>query len=55
MLSTSRQTVNQLLKDLEGQGIERLSYRQVEILDLDRLRRAALSGAPPSRAAKRPR
>jgi CRP-like cAMP-binding protein len=57
MLSTSRQTVNHLLKDLEGQGIVRLSYRQVEILDLDRLRRAALSGAPapPSRAAKRAR
>jgi CRP-like cAMP-binding protein len=57
MLSTSRQTVNQLLKDLEGQGIVRLSYRQVEILDLDRLRRAALSGAPapPSRVGKRAR
>jgi CRP/FNR family cyclic AMP-dependent transcriptional regulator len=57
MLSTSRQTVNHLLKDLEGQGVVRLSYRQIEVLDLDRLRRAALSGAPapPSRAAKRAR
>jgi len=55
MLSTSRQTVNHLLKDLEGQGIVRLAYRRIEILDLDRLRRAALSGvpAPPSRAARR--
>ncbi len=57
MLSTSRKTVNHLLKDLERQGIVRLSYRQVEILDLDRLRRVALSGAPapPSRPSKRAR
>jgi CRP/FNR family cyclic AMP-dependent transcriptional regulator len=55
MLSTSRQTVNQLLKELEDQGILRLSYRHIEILDLDRLRHAAMAGAPapPSRAAKR--
>ncbi len=54
MLSTSRQTVNQLLKELEAQGIVRLSYRHIEILDLDGLRRVALSGAPApvSRAAK---
>jgi CRP-like cAMP-binding protein len=54
MLSTSRQTVNHLLKDLERQGIVRLSYRQIEILDLDRLRRVALAGAPasPSRPSK---
>jgi CRP/FNR family transcriptional regulator, cyclic AMP receptor protein len=57
MLSTSRQTVNHLLKELEGQGVVRLSYRHIEILDLDRLRLAAMSGspAPPSRAARRPR
>jgi CRP-like cAMP-binding protein len=55
MLSTSRQTVNQLLKELEDQGILRLSYRHIEILDLDRLRHAAKAGAPaaPPRAAKR--
>lgn len=55
MLSTSRQTVNQLLKALEDQGILRLSYRHIEILDLDRLRHAAMAGAPapPARAAKR--
>jgi CRP/FNR family cyclic AMP-dependent transcriptional regulator len=41
MLSTSRQTVNQLLKDLEARGLVRLSYGNVEILDLDGLRAAA--------------
>jgi CRP-like cAMP-binding protein len=41
MLSTSRQTVNQLLKDLETQGVVRLSYGQIEILDLDALKLAA--------------
>ncbi len=57
MLSTSRQTVNHLLKDLEAQGIVRLSYRHIEILDLDQLRRVATSGgpAPPARPAKRQR
>jgi CRP/FNR family cyclic AMP-dependent transcriptional regulator len=41
MLSTSRQTVNQLLKDLEARGLVRLSYGNVEILDLDGLRAAS--------------
>ena len=41
MLSSSRQTVNQLLKRLEADGAIRLSYGQVEILDLDALRDAA--------------
>lgn len=41
MLSTSRQTANQLLKDLEARGLIRLSYGTIEILDLDGLRRAA--------------
>jgi CRP-like cAMP-binding protein len=45
MLSTSRQTVNQLLKDLEARGVVRLAYGQVEILDHDALRAAA---APPA-------
>ena len=40
MLSTSRQTVNQLLKDLEAQGTLRVAYGQIEIVDLDALRRA---------------
>ena len=43
MLSTSRQTANQLLKDLEARGLIRLSYGTIEILDLDGLRRAAQS------------
>jgi len=41
MLSTSRQTANQLLKDLEARAIIRLSYCAIEILDLDGLRAAA--------------
>jgi Mn-dependent DtxR family transcriptional regulator len=41
MLSTSRQTVNQLLKELAAQGLIRLAYGQVDIVDLDGLRRAA--------------
>jgi CRP/FNR family transcriptional regulator, cyclic AMP receptor protein len=44
MLSTSRQTANQLLKDLEARGLIRLSYGTIEILDLDGLRRAAHPG-----------
>lgn len=39
MLATSRQTVNQLLKELEARGLVRLSYGTLEILDLDGLRR----------------
>jgi CRP-like cAMP-binding protein len=38
MLSTSRQTVNQVLKGLEAQGIVRLQYGRIEIVDLLRLR-----------------
>ncbi|MDB4965251.1 MAG: Crp/Fnr family transcriptional regulator [Myxococcales bacterium] len=41
MLSTSRQTANHLLKELEGRGLIRLSYGTIEILDLEGLRRAA--------------
>jgi CRP/FNR family transcriptional regulator, cyclic AMP receptor protein len=40
MLSMSRQTVNQLLKALEADGLVRLKYGRVEILDLKGLRRA---------------
>ncbi|BAQ78096.1 Crp/Fnr family transcriptional regulator [Pseudomonas sp. St29] len=42
MLSLSRQTTNQILKDLQHQGILRLSYGEIEILDTDRLH--ALAG-----------
>lgn len=38
MLSSSRQTVNQILKRFEAQGLIQLAYGRVEILDLDRLR-----------------
>ncbi len=41
MLSTSRQTVNQLLKELAARGLVRLAYGRVEIVDLAGLRRAA--------------
>ena len=38
MLSLSRQTTNQILKDLQGQGILKLGYGEIEILDVQRLR-----------------
>jgi len=41
MLAISRQTTNQILKDLEAQGILRLTYGGIEILDPERLRHAA--------------
>ncbi|AUG05242.1 Crp/Fnr family transcriptional regulator [Pseudomonas sp. S09G 359] len=41
MLSLSRQTTNALLKDLQAQGIVRLGYGEIEILDPQRLREAA--------------
>lgn len=41
MLSLSRQTTNALLKDLQAQGIVRLGYGAIEILDAGRLREAA--------------
>lgn len=41
MLSTSRQTCNALLKELEARGLVRLSYGSIEILDLDGLRAAS--------------
>ncbi|MFP6847948.1 MAG: Crp/Fnr family transcriptional regulator [Pseudomonas sp.] len=41
MLAISRQTTNQILKELEGQGILRLTYGEIEILDLLQLRKAS--------------
>jgi CRP-like cAMP-binding protein len=41
MLSLSRQTTNQILKDLQGQGILQLGYGEIEILDAARLRALA--------------
>jgi len=40
MLSLSRQTINQVLKQFEAQGLIRLHYRELEILDWEGLRRA---------------
>jgi CRP-like cAMP-binding protein len=42
MLSLSRQTTNQLLKDLQGQGVLNLKYGEIEILDAERLRALAM-------------
>jgi CRP/FNR family transcriptional regulator, cyclic AMP receptor protein len=41
MLSLSRQTTNQILNDLQGQGIVSLKYGEIEILDAERLRALA--------------
>lgn len=41
MLAISRQTTNQILNELQAQGILRLTYGEIEILDLARLRQAA--------------
>ncbi|WP_434696240.1 Crp/Fnr family transcriptional regulator [Pseudomonas sp. Z1-14] len=43
MLSLSRQTTNQILKDLQGQGILQLGYGEIEILDIEGLRALATS------------
>lgn len=41
MLAVSRQTVNQALKDLEARGCVRLSYGEIEIVDVAGLKAAA--------------
>jgi CRP-like cAMP-binding protein len=41
MLSLSRQTINQILKALQNQGILNLSYGEIEVIDLEKLRVAA--------------
>ncbi|MBD9413296.1 Crp/Fnr family transcriptional regulator [Pseudomonas sp. PDM16] len=41
MLGLSRQTTNQILKDLEARGALRLTYGEIEITDLGILRQAA--------------
>jgi CRP/FNR family cyclic AMP-dependent transcriptional regulator len=41
MLNVSRQTANQLLKELEGKGVVRLAYGEIEIVDVDGLRATA--------------
>ncbi|MBV7546940.1 Crp/Fnr family transcriptional regulator [Pseudomonas sp. PDM26] len=42
LLSLSRQTTNQLLKELQGQGILNLKYGEIEIVDAERLRALAI-------------
>lgn len=44
MLAISRQTTNQILRGLEGQGVIALRYGEIEIRDLDRLKAAARLG-----------
>ncbi|HSC83398.1 MAG TPA: Crp/Fnr family transcriptional regulator [Pseudomonas sp.] len=41
MLALSRQTTNQILKELQARGALRLTYGEIEILDLQLLRQAA--------------
>ncbi|MDX5372321.1 MAG: Crp/Fnr family transcriptional regulator [Pseudomonadaceae bacterium] len=41
MLGLSRQTTNQILKELQARGALRLTYGEIEILDREILRRAA--------------
>ncbi len=41
MLAISRQTTNQILKELQAQGIVRLTYGEIEIVDVERLRGVA--------------
>lgn len=41
MLSLSRQTTNQILNELQSQGILALKYGEIEIVDADRLRALA--------------
>lgn len=38
MVSVSRQTTNQILKKMEAQGIIKVSYGEIEILDIDKLK-----------------
>lgn len=39
MVAVSRQTTNQILKKMEAQGIIKVSYGEIEILDIDNLRK----------------
>jgi CRP-like cAMP-binding protein len=38
MVSSSRQSINQVLKELEAKGLIKVAYGEIEILDLARLR-----------------
>ncbi|MBL8914786.1 MAG: Crp/Fnr family transcriptional regulator [Archangium sp.] len=39
MVSASRQSINQVLKDLEARGLIKIAYGEIEILDLEALKR----------------
>ncbi|HEX7662983.1 MAG TPA: Crp/Fnr family transcriptional regulator [Polyangiaceae bacterium] len=45
MLWASRQTVNRVLKTLEGSGLIRVSYGEIEILDLEGLKKESCARA----------
>jgi len=45
-VSLSRQTTNQMLKELERKGIISLKFGQLTILDMARLRDAAAESSP---------
>jgi CRP-like cAMP-binding protein len=47
MVSLTRQTTNQLLKNLESQGIVDLKFGEIAILDFDRLHAASVDGPGP--------
>jgi CRP-like cAMP-binding protein len=47
MVSLTRQTTNQLLKNLESQGIVDLKFGEIVILDFDRLRAASVNDPGP--------
>jgi CRP-like cAMP-binding protein len=42
LLGASRSSVNRILKEFETQGLLRVEYRRVEVLDVERLREAAV-------------
>ena len=46
MLSLSRQTANQILKEFEARGAVRLRYGGIELLDLALLRTSLTAGTP---------
>lgn len=50
LVGGQRTSVNRVLQGLEGRGLVRLHYRQVEIVDEDGLSEACGSGPPPVRS-----
>jgi CRP/FNR family cyclic AMP-dependent transcriptional regulator len=52
MVSLSRQTTNQLLKNLESQRIVSLKFGEIDILDIERLRAASVGGSGTARSSR---